>query len=136
VDYFELCGDVGHDGSMEVIVAVDGALNDDGWGGARRPIRAGHRSSVRLNEYGVITPIDDSGRVLTEGSWLVVFIGNDILRRGGERTSWRGGRKAPGALSAYGVMLSFRDLTKETGKKETVTYVYTLYVQRISFNGI
>jgi hypothetical protein len=37
-------------------------------GGAQRLIGEGHRSSVGLNEYGVITPIDDSDRVLSESS--------------------------------------------------------------------
>jgi hypothetical protein len=37
-------------------------------GGAQRLIGEGDRSSVGLNEYGVITPIDDSDRVLSESS--------------------------------------------------------------------
>jgi hypothetical protein len=41
-------------------------INDRGC--ARRAIGEGHRSSVRLNEYNVIMPIDGSCRVLNEGT--------------------------------------------------------------------
>jgi hypothetical protein len=40
----------------------------NGRGGAWRPIGEGHRSTMRLNEYDIITAIDGSCRVLTEGS--------------------------------------------------------------------
>jgi hypothetical protein len=48
------------------VLCYNGLIN--GRGGAWWPIGEGHLPSVGLNEYDVIMPIDDSGRVLTEGS--------------------------------------------------------------------